>query len=568
MLAAIAVGEWATALLIVFFMRVGDYVEHLTADRARRALKSLSDSAPRHARLEQGGREVELPVEQVHPGDLVIVRPGEMIPVDGDVIGGHATVDQSSITGESMPIEVGVGAQVFAASLAQAGSLRICASRIGHDSTYGQIIHLVEEAEGSKAQVQRVADRFSAIYLPVVGMIAAMTFILSRNPLATAAVLVVACSCSFALATPIAMLASIGAAARHGLMIKGGRYLELLAQADVVLIDKTGTLTLGQPEITAIFPVPAWIEAETKEDGSAMPDKESQEAELLRWTASAERYSEHPLAEAVRRAARQRDLELLEPEEFIAQPGVGLRARVDGRWLEIGNWRAHPGQIPPGDLASSEVFDDLELSAAIKDLQDRGQTLLYVWIDGSLAGVLAAGDVLRAEVPGAILALRQRNFKKIELLTGDHEQTAAAIAGHLDLAYRAGLLPEDKIRIVREYQAQGHTVVMIGDGVNDAPALAQADVGIAIGSAQQSVALEAAHIALMREDWSLIPEAVDISRRTMRVVKMNIGFTALYNLVGLSLAALGFLPPVIAAAAQSIPDLGILANSSRLLHQK
>ena len=209
-----------------------------------------------------------------------------MIPVDGEVLGGHATVDQSSITGESMPIEVGVGAQVFAASLAQAGSLRICASRVGHDSTYGQIIRLVEEAEGSKAQVQRVADRFSAIYLPVVGMIAAMTFILSRNPLATAAVLVVACSCSFALATPIAMLASIGAAARHGLMIKGGRYLELLAQADVVLIDKTGTLTLGQPEITAIFPVPAGmrrVEAISEdgsimpEDGYVLPDRETRE---------------------------------------------------------------------------------------------------------------------------------------------------------------------------------------------------------------------------------------------------------------------------------------------------
>ncbi len=535
-LAALAVGQWATAAVVVFFMRVGDYAENFTTERARRAVKDLTAMAPQMARVERDGAEREVPIGEVQVGDTVIVRPGDKIPVDGEVIAGHATVDQATITGESMPVEVGSGGKVFAATLARLGSLRVRATHVGPDTTFGRVIKMVEEAEAHRAGVQRVADKFSAYYLPIVAGIAALTLLVRHDPLATAAVLVVACSCSFALATPIAMLASIGAGAKRGLLIKGGKYLESLARADVLLIDKTGTLTLGQPQVTDVVAL------------NGLPD-----AELLSLAASAERYSEHPLAEAVRVAAKERDLPLYELEQFEAIPGLGVHTQIDGCRVSVGNSRMIPA------AASLSLADELEA---------QGKTLLFVARDGNLVGVLAAADTLRPEVPAAIADLQALGVRHIELLTGDNERTAAAMAERLGVRHRANLLPEDKIAVVKEYQAQGHTVVMVGDGVNDAPALAQADVGIAMGAAGADVSIEAAHIALMREDWTLVPEVLRIARRTMQVVKLNIGFTAVYNLVGLSLAALGILPPIFAAAAQSLPDVGILANSSRLLRQR
>ncbi|RME88263.1 MAG: cation-translocating P-type ATPase [Anaerolineae bacterium] len=536
-LAAMAVGEWVTAAVVVFFMRVGDYAESFTAERARRALKELASLAPQTARVLRGGEEVTVPVEEVRVGETVIVRPGEKIPVDGEVLEGHATVDQATITGESMPVDVGPGARVFAATIPQLGSLRVRAIRIGRESTFGRVVQMVEEAEAHRAEIQSVADKFAAWYLPVVAAIAALTFFFSRDPLATTAVLVVACACSFALATPIAMMAAIGAGARRGLLIKGGKYLETLARADTLLIDKTGTLTLGKPRISE-----QWTVSRAQTDD-----------ELLRFAASAERYSEHPLAEAVRAAARERNLSLAEPEDFEALPGLGVRARVDGHIVEVGNRRA---------LASGMSLPQADA------LEAQGKTLIFVRVDGELTGFLAAEDTLRPEIPAALERLRALGMRHIELLTGDNPRTTAALAARLGVDYRAEMLPEDKIAVVKRYQAEGRTVVMVGDGVNDAPALAQADVGIAMGAAGTDVALEAAHIALMREDWNLVPQVFAIARRTMKVVKFNLGFTAVYNVVGLTLAASGILPPILAAAAQSLPDLGILANSARLLRQE
>lgn len=406
---------------------------------------------------------------------------------------------------------------------------------MGADTTFGQVIQLVEEAETNRADVQRVADRFSAYFLPVVAAIALLTFILRRDPLATAAVLVVACSCSFALATPIAMLASIGASARRGLLIKGGKYLELLAKADVLLVDKTGTLTLGQPQITDLVAL----------DGKP-------ESAILALAVAAERHSEHPLGAAVRAIGEQRGVMPLAADRFMAQPGVGVQATVNGDRIAVGNHRMLP-QVPDNPL--------------IAQFEEQGKSLLYVMENEVPIGLLAASDTLRDDVPAAMAALRRQGIQQIELLTGDHHASAAALAASLGIAYQADLLPEDKIAIVKRYQAQGHVVVMVGDGVNDAPALAQADVGIAMGATGSDVALEVAHIALMRDDWLLVPELFDISRHTMRVVKMNFAFTVVYNSVGLLLAAVGILPPILAAVAQSVPDLGILANSSRLLRQ-
>ena len=561
-IAALAVGEWATAAVVVFFMRVGDYVESFTAERARRAVKDLTELAPRMARIERQGEEIETPIEQVGPGDIVIVRPGEMIPVDGEVTGGQATVDQSSITGESLPVEVGPGASVYAATLVNLGSLQVRTTHVGPDSTYGRVISLVEQAEAHKADVQRIADRFSAYYLPLVAGIAALTYLFRGDPLATAAVLVVACSCSFALATPIAMLASIGAGAKRGLMIKGGKYLEILARADVLLIDKTGTLTLGKPEITDVVGV-ANSESGIRNGETGMSHtplvSPNSPLAILQLAASAERYSEHPLAQAVRVEAVKRGLELYQPLHFEAIPGLGVRAEVNGWQVSVGSRRY---------LSDGTEWVNGDFNQCIGRLEAEGKTLLLVAADGQVLGALAAADTLRQEVPLAIEELRTLGIRQIELITGDSQEVARTLAGQLGVEYRAGLLPEDKIRVVQEYQSQGHTVVMVGDGVNDAPALAQADVGIAMGVAGSAIAVEAADIALMRDDWTLVPQVLRIAYRTMRVVKVNIAFTALYNLVGLSLAALGYLPPVFAAAAQSIPDLIILGNSSRLLRQK
>ena len=535
-IAALVVGQWVTAALVVVFMRIGDYVENFTTESARRAVKELTALAPQTARVEQMGLEMEIPISQVKLGDTVIVRPGEKIPVDGEVVGGQATIDQAAITGESMPVEAVSGTHVFAATIAKLGSLRIRTERIGTDTTFGRVVKMVEEAEAHRADVQQLADKFSAWYLPVVAGIATLTFLFTRNPLSTAAVLLVACSCSFALATPVAMLASVGASAKRGLLIKGGKYLELLARADVLLVDKTGTLTLGQPQVTDVISM----------NGLSR-------AEILGLAASAERYSEHPLAEAVRVLAREENAVVVEPEKFEAIPGHGVQAIINSQTIRVGNRRMIPSAV------------SLPIAA---DLEAQGKTLLFMERNEEVVGVFAAADTLRSEVPTALAEVRSLGIHHIELLTGDNERTASTLAERLSVSYRANLLPEDKIKIVKEYQAKGHTVVMIGDGVNDAPALAQADIGIAMGAAGTDVAIEAAHIALMREDWNLVPDVVKIAKRTMKIVKMNLAFTTVYNVVGLSLAAVGILPPVLAAAAQSLPDIGIMGNSARLLKQK
>jgi P-type Cu+ transporter len=500
-IAALVVGQWITAALVVVFMRVGDYVENFTTESARRAVKELTSLAPQTARVERDGAEVEVPIAEMKVGETIIVRPGEKIAVDGEVISGQATIDQSAITGESMPVEAANGTHVYAATIAKLGSLRIRVERIGMDTTFGRVVKMVEEAETHRADVQQIADKFSAWYLPIVAVIAGLTFLFTRNPLSTAAVLLVACSCSFALATPVAMLASVGASAKRGLLIKGGKYLELLAKADVLLVDKTGTLTLGQPQVTDVVSL----------NGLSRSD-------LLGLAASAERYSEHPLAEAVRILAREENAALTEPEKFEAVPGHGVQAIINAQTIRVGNRRMIPS------AASLSITADLEA---------QGKTLLFMERNQELVGVLAASDTLRSEVPDALTEVRLLGIRHIELLTGDNERTAFALAEKLGVSYRANLLPEHKIDVVKEYQAKGHIVVMIGDGVNDAPALAQANVGIAMGAAGTDVAIEAAHIALMREDWNLVPDVLEIAKRTMNIVRSNLAFTTIYNLVGL-----------------------------------
>ncbi|MGN6361743.1 MAG: heavy metal translocating P-type ATPase, partial [Thermomicrobiales bacterium] len=384
--AALAVGQWPTAAVVAFFMRAGDYAERFTTKRSRRALKDLAALAPQLARVERDGAEVVVPATDVRPGETVVVRPGDQAPVDGEVLSGQATFDQAAITGEAMPVDIGPGDRVFAATIARLGSVRVRATGVGADTTFGRVVRLVEEAESHRADVQRVADRFSAWYLPVVATIAALTLLLRRDPLAMAAVLVVACSYSFALAPPIALLASIGAGAKRGLLVTGGKYLEALARADVLLLDKTGTLTTGAPRLTDIVPL----------DG--LPADEA-----LALAVAAERYSEHPLAEAVRVAARERALAVEEPAEFTVVPGQGVRARVGDSVITVGIGRLAPGAA---------------VLPAMADLEARGKTTLLVARDGQPIAVLAAADTVRPEVPIALAEMRALGIQTIELLTG------------------------------------------------------------------------------------------------------------------------------------------------------
>ncbi|TVR05596.1 MAG: cation-translocating P-type ATPase [Spirochaetaceae bacterium] len=546
--AAALAGQWSTAAIVVVFMRVGAYAEAATAGRSRSALRELTAMAPRTARrIDEDGAESQVAVAEVAVGDRVVVRPGEAVPTDGEVIDGEAYLDQSAITGESQPVAAAAGVRVFAASLVSGGALVVRVTAAGEDTTFARVIRLVQDAERNRAVVERAADRFSGYYLPIVAVIAGATWFFTRDISATIAVMVVACSCSFALATPIAMLASIGAAAREGVLIKGGATIESLARVSVVLLDKTGTVTTGKPRLVASLPLI------------------DNEASLLRLAASVEQRSEHPIAEALRREAVERGIVPATVERFRAVPGIGVEAVVDGSLVSVRRADA-AGKLPTG------ATDTANPAEWAREQEAAGRTVLCVHqspVDQPdqrrLAGLLATSDRVRPAVAEAVARLRELGIDHIELITGDNRGSAEQVAAELGIACRAGLLPQDKIAVVREHQARGARVAMIGDGVNDAPALAGADVGIAMGAAGSDVAVESAHVALMGDDWLTVPLLFQIARRTMRVVRLNIGFTAVYNLLGLSLAALGLLPPVIAAAAQSLPDLGILANSSRLL---
>ncbi|MBM3138442.1 MAG: cation-translocating P-type ATPase, partial [Chloroflexi bacterium] len=385
-IAAIAVGEWPTAAVVVLFMRVGDFVEGFTTGKARSAVRNLTELAPRKATVLKNGQEEILSIEEVKEGDLVIVRPGESIPVDGEVISGSASIDQAAISGESMPVEVEQGARVFAASILITGMIVTKVTAVGMQSTFGKVIQLVEEAEANRADVQRTADKFAGYYLPIVAGIALLTYLLRNDPLAAAATLVVACSCSFALATPIAMLASVGSAARQGILIKGGKHIETLEKINTLFVDKTGTLTLGKPKIMDVIPL-----------GKIKAD------ELIQLAASAERYSEHPLGKAIVLFAENRSIRLLEAKDFQSRPGVGVEARIGKNKVTITNKINGISQ---------------EIENKIEELSNEGKTIFLVQVNGKAAGIISAEDEPRKDVKQALDLLKKNGIERIVLISG------------------------------------------------------------------------------------------------------------------------------------------------------
>ena len=534
---ALLAGEYSAAVLIVFFMRVADRLESYTLSRSRRAVQSLLRLAPERAVVLREGREVAVSPEELQPGERVVVRPGERIPADGTVVAGQAYVDQSPVTGESVPVEKTPGSRVFAGTIAHGGALEVEVERTGAESTLGRVIRLVEEAERAKAPVQLVADRFTAWYIPVVLGVAGITYLWTRQLSPALAVLLVACACAIALATPTAVIAAVGQAARRGILIKGGKYLELLARVDTVVMDKTGTVTRGRPVLVGVVPAPGFSERE-----------------VLAQAARAEGRSEHPVARAVVEAARAQGMEVVPPGEFQALPGMGVKA----------------GEVLVGSrhfLERERVEVGPELLQAAGSWEEEGKTVFFVALGGRAVGALAVADELRPEVPEVLEALKGLGVRGFLLLSGDAERPTRAVARTLGVDYRAGLLPEDKIGVLRALQREGRVVLMVGDGVNDAPALAQADVGVAMGAAGTDAALEAAPVVLMGDDWRALPGAILTGRRAFQVIKQNLALGVVYNAVGITLAALGFLPPVLAAAGQSVPDFLIMLSSARLLRE-
>lgn len=531
--AALAVGEYATAVVIVFFMRAGEYIERFTVERSRAAIRALTEAAPETATVRRNGQEQVVRAGEVQPGDLVVVRPGQRVPVDGVVVEGRAEVNQAPLTGESAPVSKQPGDRVFAASVNQLGYLEVRAEQVGCDSTFGRILRLVEEAQASKAPVQRLADKFSAYFIPLVLLAAGLTYLTTGRVMNAVAVLVVACACAIAIATPMAVAAAVGAGARRGILIKGGAYLEALARVDTLLVDKTGTLTFGAPAVTDVVPLNGWS-----------PEN------VMRVAAAVERYSEHPLARAIVAAASSGDAPT-PAQDFEVVAGRGVAARVEGQWVRVGTaeWVA----APPAAQAEAAA------------LHAEGKSAVFVGVEDEVTGVVGLADRVRPEVAEAFARLRQLNINRIVMVTGDTERVAASLAQMLGIDYVAGALPAEKMALLQKLQQEGRRVAMVGDGINDAPALAAADVGIAMGAAGTAAAIEAADIALMTDDWRQVPAAVRLARRTFRTIKQNLVLTAAYNAVGIGLACVGILPPIAAAAAQSLPDVAILLNSSRLL---
>ncbi len=578
-------GQGATffesAALLTWFIVLGRFLEALTRGRTSEAIRKLMSLQPKIARVIRGDgsspQEIEIPAEEVEIEDVVVVRPGERIAVDGIVSEGYSAVDESMLTGESLPVEKKTGDNVIGGTMNKTGAFKFTATRVGKDTALAQIIQLVEDAQASKAPIQKLADWVAGHFILGVHLLAIVVFVawffvgyqLFFDPntrfmlspytlgemgvfgfalLLSVTVLVISCPCAVGLATPSAMMAGTGKAAEHNVLFKNAEAIENTSKLQTIVFDKTGTLTKGEPSVTDVIADCRW----------QIADSATGVSEVLRLAAIAEKNSEHPLGEAIVRGAEARGLNVVEPKSFNSIPGHGVEAQIDGQEILLGNRK----------LMKQREVDVSALLPQTEHLEQEGKTVMFVAVNGRAAGIIAVADTLKQHSIEAIHQLHKLNIETV-MITGDNVRTAAAIAKQVGIdRVLAEVLPQDKANEVKKLQAQGKKVAMVGDGVNDAPALAQANIGIAMSMAGTDIAMEAAHIALMREDWALVPEVLRTARRTMVVVKTNLAFTAVYNLVGLALAAFGILPPVLAAAAQSLPDLGILANSARLLRQK
>lgn len=535
-----------TSAVLITLIILGKLFEARAKGRSSDAIKKLMGLQAKNATVLRDGSEMEISLEEVIVGDVIYVRPGEKVPVDGEIAEGRSALDESMLTGESVPVDKTIGDAVFGATINKNGFLKVKATKVGKDTALAQIIKVVEEAQGSKAPIQRLADQISGIFVPIVVGIAAITFLVwyflvSPGEFAVAlekliAVLVIACPCALGLATPTSIMAGSGRAAEYGVLFKGGEHLELTHRITTVVLDKTGTVTNGKPVLTDVV-------IEGKMD----------EKTFIQLIGSAEKQSEHPLAEAIVQGIKDRNIELMDVEEFEAVPGYGIKAIVSGRNLLIGTRR----------LMSKFNVEIGSAENRMEELEGNGKTAMLVAVDGDYEGIVAVADTVKETSKQAIKRLKDLGLEVI-MITGDNKRTAQAIANEVGIdAAIAEVLPEGKAEEVKKLQLQGKRVAMVGDGINDAPALAISDIGMAIGTGTD-VAMEAADITLMRGDLNSIADAIIMSKKTIRNIKQNLFWAFGYNTLGIPVAALGFLAPWLAGAAMAFSSVSVVLNALRL----
>ena len=540
--------------IIIAFVLLGKYMEEIIKKRSSAAIRKLLDLKPQTAKVIRDGAEIEIPAESVMVDEIVIVRPGEKIPTDGIVVDGHSSVDEKMLTGESVPVEKKTGDQVIGGTLNKVGSFKFRATRVGADTTLSQIIKMVEEAQASSSQIQRLADKVASYFVPAVigvAFLSAAVWIIIGNPtfalLSFVAVLIIACPCALGIATPAALMVGVGKGAELGILIRGAEYLERAEKLKAVVFDKTGTLTKGEPEVTEIVPVNG-----------------SDESEIIQLAAIAEKGSEHPLAEAIIKRAGMMGLNIPDAETFEAVPGHGVKVKVMGKEIVIGNRR----------LMQNTGIDIKDKETVISSLEEKGNTVMIVAInppspplikggEGGLLGFIAVADTLKDNAEDVIKGLKNEGIEVV-MLTGDNERTAKAIGSKVGIErIISNVLPGDKAKVIKELQSEGKVVAMVGDGINDSPALAQADIGIAIGSGSD-VAKETGGIILVRDDLRDVIKGIKLSRATMRKIKQNLFWAFIYNSIGIPIAAFGLLNPIIAAAAMALSSLSVVTNSALL----
>jgi heavy metal translocating P-type ATPase len=541
-ISATAVGAYREAATVIFIMLLGEFLEGVTVGKARKAIASLIQLSPKTAWVRRENEEVQVPIEDVKPKEVVIVRPGERIPVDGKIISGCGSINQSTLTGESIPIEKETGDKVYCGTFNESGSCEIEATQVADDTKLAQIKRLILEAQAEKSPTQRVVDRFSRYFIPAIILIAFATFLVTGEIIRAITILIVACPCALVLGTPTAVVAAIGNAARQGILIKGGAYLEQMGRLKTLLMDKTGTLTHGRPKVVELNAL----------DGM-------DEKEVLYWAAIAEKRSEHPLARAITEKAEELGLITPHPHSFENFRGKGVKVQWNSKTIIVGS----------SEMMKSEGVDIPESAKGSLELkQSEGMTSLLVTLDRRLLGIISIADTLREGAKEAIDKIREQGVSEIWMLTGDSALAADRIGKQLGIRYEANLLPEEKVMSVKEWKRKGRVVAMIGDGVNDAPALAAADIGIAMGAVGTDVAIETADITLMTDELEKIPTVIQLSQKALRVIKENLIFALVFNAVLVILSAQGWVTMILGAVMHQASSLLVILSSMRLLRKK
>lgn len=543
MFAAIAIGDLFAAGEVVFIMAIGALLEEATTNRAKKGLKKLISLAPTKGRRLKDGKEEMIPAEEIRQGDILRILPGETIPVDGTIINGETSVDQSIMTGESLPVDKGVGEEVFCGTINRFGSIDISATKVGENSSLQKLIHMVQDAENKQAPMQRIADRVASWLVPVALLIAILAYVFTGNIVTAVTVLVVFCPCALVLATPTAIMAAIGQATKHGVIIKSGEALEKMGKVDTIAFDKTGTLTYGRLDVSDMLSF----------------DESISETDLLSLAASAEAKSEHPLGKAIVAYAKTKDVPLVESTAFRMTTGKGIFAEVDNRSLLCGNEKF---------LTENGVSIDNKVQSALERLRTQGKASILVAEGQKCIGVIALSDVLRLEAKDMISRLSDMHTRTV-LLTGDHQKTADYFAQQVGISeVRAELLPEEKVQSIKKLQAENHKVCMIGDGVNDAPALKTADVSVAMGSMGSDIAVDAAEVALMSDDISKIPYLKQLSNATVKTIKASITLSMCINFVAIVLSIMEVLTPTTGALVHNAGSCFVVLIATLLYDRK